>query len=93
MVVVSNYEFDEFRLTCGCELLRVAESCWLYNSREEENRVRKSVCDDVTVQAPEERPCAGEAAALLGALAFTPPQERRKPRCQDWHAHMNQIYS
>ena len=26
-------------------------------------------------EAPEERPCAGEAAALLGALAFTPPQE------------------
>ena len=26
-------------------------------------------------KAPEERPCAGEAAALLGALTFTPPQE------------------
>lgn len=26
-------------------------------------------------EAPEERPCAGEAAALLGALTFTPPQE------------------
>lgn len=32
------------------------------------------------LQAPEERPCAGEAAALLGALAFTPAQERL------WHS-------